>query len=235
MKAFIINLERRPDRTEYVHKNYKSDLYELEIFKAFDGKYLENNNEYYNTLKDEFLNSIKCNQNNNQKYKYYFLNEFKKGELGCFMSHILLWKKIIDENINISIILEDDCIFNENFNNKLKEILNNLPQDLNIMYLGGILADNFTSGKDIKINENISIKKNKSIFTTSGYIITKECAKTLYEYAFKIFRGNLGVDYFMHEFLTKNEILIYLSNPLICYSNSNNDKTSIFKTDIQSY
>ena len=39
MKAFVINLERRKDRLQYINENYKNDKYDLEIVKAYDGKY----------------------------------------------------------------------------------------------------------------------------------------------------------------------------------------------------
>lgn len=31
-----------------------------------------------------------------------------KGEIGCFLSHVSLWKKIIDNNLSYMAIFEDD-------------------------------------------------------------------------------------------------------------------------------
>ena len=62
--------------------NYQSNNYSLEIIKVYDGRQIENNSEEY--------------ENNLQKidnYPYLSVNNIKNGELGCFLSHIIIWKK----------------------------------------------------------------------------------------------------------------------------------------------
>jgi glycosyl transferase family 25 len=233
MRAIVINLERRKDRLEYINNNYKSNLYDLELFSAFDTKYLETNPKEYIDLKDKFINNIDINRSNNQNYPYYYFNSFTPGELGCFMSHLIIWKKIIDENIDQLIVYEDDCIFNLQFNIRLNTILSNeIPNDFNIIFLGGKMVNNYTHNYNIMLSENIYIKKDPEPYGTFSYIISKKGAELLYNYAFNEFRGNLGVDYFIDEFLKKNNHKIHVISPFICYSMSNNDQDNIFKSDI---
>jgi GR25 family glycosyltransferase involved in LPS biosynthesis len=151
------------------------------------------------------------------------------------MSHLLIWKKIIDENIDQSIIFEDDCIFNEDFNEKLAEIITNeIPNNFLILFLGGKIIKNYMSNTDIKFSHNVSIKNDKHPYGTFSYIISKQGAELLYNYAMNEFRGNLGVDYFIDEFLKKNNHLIYVVSPCITYSIANNNgQDNIFKTDIR--
>lgn len=59
-----------------------------------------------------------------------------RGQLGCTLSHLNLYKKIVDEKLYDKIcILEDDAIFTDNINN-LETYMNQLPQDWGMFYLG---------------------------------------------------------------------------------------------------
>jgi glycosyl transferase family 25 len=235
MKAVVINLERRKDRLEHIHTHYKNELFTLEILKAFDGKYLENNSPEYITLKNEFLQNIELNKTKNINYPYCYFSPFTLGELGCFLSHLIIWKKIIDENIESLIIFEDDCIFNSKFNVTLNKILTDeIPEDFNIIYLGGKTGDNYFSDLNIKVSENISIKKDFHPNGAFSYILSNKGARLLYDYILNNFKGNLGVDYFIDEFFIKNNHNIHMVYPFITYSISNNDgEYNIFKTDIR--
>ena len=229
MKAFVINLERRKDRLQYINENYKNDKYDLEIVKAYDGKYEANNNSELINLKNDFLFNLKRNSINNN-YNYKSFNPFKPGELGCFLSHLFIWKKIISEKEN-AIIYEDDCIFNNDFSTKISLVLNEIPDNFNIIWLGGTKEVNHSSNEDVKITNNISIKKNQTTLGTFAYIISFQCAKLLVNYAYNTFKGNLGVDFFMDEFLTKNNHIQHIVSPCICYSTINNTCDNIFKSD----
>ncbi|EPP1355413.1 glycosyltransferase family 25 protein, partial [Enterobacter hormaechei] len=47
---------------------------------------------------------------------------FLPGEVGCALSHQKIYKRIIDENIDAALILEDDVVLNSD----LREILNSV-------------------------------------------------------------------------------------------------------------
>ncbi len=234
MKAFVINLERRKDRYEYIINNYKNDNYTIEIFKAYDGKYIENNTEEYEKQKTFFLNCIENNKQKNTDYPYNMFSEFKKGELGGFLSHLILWKKIIDENIDKVLIFEDDCIFCDNLNSKLENILKELPNNFNIVWLGGKHSEKYSSDLNKKISENLSIFNEVHPYCTFSYIISLEGAKKLYYYAHNIFKGKLGVDFFMFDFFKNNNDIQHTATPHITWSKLGNDEqNTIFQTDIQ--
>ena len=233
MKAFVINLERRIDRLNYINSHYKSKLFETIIFKAYDGHHHNNNSLEYNKFKQDFLYTINNNKLKTSFYKYNSFSEFKPGELGCFLSHLMIWKKIIDENINMCIIMEDDCIFNENYFEKLESIINyEIPDDFNIIYLGGRQCKNYQAD-DIKISDNIAIKSYLQPFGTFAYIISLKGTKILYDYVFNEFRGKLGLDYFIEDFFRHNNHCMHIVSPSICYSITNNNKDQIFCSDIQ--
>jgi len=65
-------------------------------------------------------------------------NDFfwKKAVAGCALSHLGLWKKVAAEGA--ALILEDDAVLRAGW----QEVLKDLPADLDILYLGGVLPPN---------------------------------------------------------------------------------------------
>lgn len=59
------------------------------------------------------------------------------GMKGCFKSHVSIWKSILDDHKqNNVLILEDDALFADNFNEVLDIALSELPEDYDILYFG---------------------------------------------------------------------------------------------------
>ncbi len=58
-----------------------------------------------------------------------------RGQLGCTLSHYKIYEKMVSENIDKVLILEDDCLFNENLNN-LDTYMEQLPEDWGLFYVG---------------------------------------------------------------------------------------------------
>jgi len=229
MKAFVINLERRKDRLDNIHKNYvKPNIYDLEIIKACDGKIKENNSEEMNNFINFFINTIKNNNSKiNNNYKYYSYDHYKSGEMGCFVSHLYLWKKIIDNNIENCIIFEDDITnFDNDFDNKILAIKKELPNNYNILWLNVDSQEN-----DIKISENIYIKKNNIEPGTYGYIISLNGANILYNNFINKFKGKLGVDHYILLTFKIENLDQHISNPKLIFTTQNNEDFT--KTDIQ--
>ena len=70
--------------------------------------------------------------------------KLNNGQIGCFISHLLLWKKMIDENIEYMFILEDDALFSCEFNRIYNYIQKNIDKyNDGILYLGGRFDNNF--------------------------------------------------------------------------------------------
>ena len=78
MKIFVINLDRRPDRLAHMSKLFADLDLQFDRISAVDGAKL-NTHEYV-----------------------------RPGEIGCFLSHRICWKRIVDENLSAAAILEDD-------------------------------------------------------------------------------------------------------------------------------
>ena len=102
-----------------------------------------------------------------------------KGAIGCSLSHITLWNKLLNSKNNKHIlILEDDVIISKNFWKKYNEIIKEIPNNFDIVYLG---ASNI-NGKQISKNIVIPTDFHKdNTYNTGMYaiLINKKCLKKL--------------------------------------------------------
>jgi GR25 family glycosyltransferase involved in LPS biosynthesis len=145
-KIFCINLDRRDDRWLRCIGIFKSLNLEVERFSAFDGQLLDTGY--------------------GKKYN---------GELGGTISHTRLIKKIIDEGYERVLILEDDVEFSDNFLNMCQLVLNELPENWDILFYGG----NHTGGYD-KISEHL-IRVYRT-YALHCYAVNKKSVNLIYEH-----------------------------------------------------
>ena len=205
MKKFVINLKRRPDRLKQFLE--RCPYTDLEIVYGFDAKnpHLENKKE--RKIFDSFSNSRKV----------------RTGARGVWISHLRIWKKMVDTGIQRAMIFEDDALFNENFEESINDL--NYPESMNILFIGGRFTKNFIMPPEysIKSTKNV-VQSNFNNFngvyhdrTAHGYIITFDTAKLLIE-IFKNTRDPDEVDHFIIRKLRSLEIPVHNSVPLLCYS-----------------
>ena len=156
MEAFIISLNDANEKRSKVKSILENIDLNYTIYDAVDGR----NN----------LDKFNFNVYENWFEPTYHFN-MTEGEIGCALSHYFLWKKIVDEDIEKVIILEDDFIVcDEEIINKVKQI----DTDYDLVYLG--------RKKMLDKNEEkygIVVKPEFSYWTI-GYVITLEGAKKLY-------------------------------------------------------
>lgn len=106
-------------------------------------------------------------------------SKLTRGQLGCTISHVELYKKIVDEPYDRILILEDDCIFNENIKN-FEKYLHQIPSEWDLLYLGwdGVnMYPNYSANISKICKENIV-----SIHCTHSIAISKKLAKKCIEY-----------------------------------------------------
>lgn len=96
-----------------------------------------------------------------------------RGQLGCALSHYQIYQKMVDENLDNVLILEDDCVFNENVV-ELGEYYSQLPENYAVFYLGYDCP--FTSPYSPKLNLS-----NGSVGWTHSMNVRKHCAEKILE------------------------------------------------------
>jgi len=159
MKTFVVSLKKSVYRRQRMQKILDDINCDFEFYDAVDGSILANN-----VLEIENLSPK---------------SKLTKPEIGATLSHIGLWKKMLSENINTALILEDDIHLGESFQKIIDTI--DFPSDtLTIFRLETMFASlNIEKTYHQKIG-NIQIHKIFSNHAGSaGYIINKKTAKHL--------------------------------------------------------
>jgi GR25 family glycosyltransferase involved in LPS biosynthesis len=153
--TFIINMPRSTGRRTHMTAKIENDtgLRDWRFFVGVDGK---KDLQQYN-----FRLGSKLQTNT--------------GEIGCFLSHLKLWKHIYESNIEHALVLEDDTIFLKNFNFYLNSILQNIDSykahDI-------IKINNFKNINNVVCFDELMINATH-IYNTSSYIISKTGAAKL--------------------------------------------------------
>jgi FkbM family methyltransferase len=171
----IVNLERRSDRkTDMINKLSEKMVNNYEFFEAVDGNLLEPSQNIKNLFK-----------NNNFNYR--------KGVIGCALSHYELWKNLInDDKYSYYVILEDDIELVDNFNEYIEQSISIIQkQDIKYALIGGYQIKDQLTSNDIISFDKITQPISSGTF---GYIISKEGCKVLVNYLNK--HGiNTAIDY----------------------------------------
>jgi len=124
------------------------------------------------------------------------LRTMTDGEVGCALSHVLLWKSHIEEsNVPYMMILEDDCTFamhrggRSRFPRAFQKAMEMLPIDWGIFYLGFssrgsrryVNNDSEASvlTSDATDDPRVQIYQPTYGFHTHAYMITQEAASRL--------------------------------------------------------
>ena len=164
-KIYIISLEaNNPEAQRKIIE--KIDSIQLpyvvtwEIVQGFDGRsgeILPGYSAYKDwNLKDETTNG-------------WWKRDVTPGEIGCAISHHIVWQKIISDNVETTLILEDDFYKVKNFSDNI------FPQvDWNIAYLGrhAILPE-----YELPIKENWV--RPLSTYNSHAYVLKKSAAEIL--------------------------------------------------------
>lgn len=95
MKVFLINLDKNPDRLAAADAQLKRLGVEYERFPAVYGKALSEE-EIATLADDEWARRLNG-------------RSLSRGEVGCALSHIQVYEKMVREGIPIALVLEDDA------------------------------------------------------------------------------------------------------------------------------
>lgn len=231
-KFFYINLSRRPDRNSHFLKEAaKAEIpfEKIERIEGVDGKKLQ-----ISQMSQKEISLFRKTDYNHLPYY--------KGIMGNQLAHFRLWRKIINENIELSVIFQDDVMFTDSFMEKLNKIVEELPNDTEIVWIGQHkrYANEYFEPwpLDKSVNEypyqicdrfvtNHIGKYKKGINPCSlAYIITLQGAKNIVQDHLK--RGFLrATDGNMNDYLESKD-LTYSTIEVLCTGNTSLG-TDVFK------
>jgi GR25 family glycosyltransferase involved in LPS biosynthesis len=208
-KTFVINLDCRPDRWKSLLENepYLESI--ATRISAVDGKTLKMNRFLFDLF-----------QHNDFKWK--------KSVMGCSLSHIRIWSQILKEECNSFLVLEDDVRFESNWLESWQQYAKHIPEDAELLYLGGVLPPNRPILPQVlervndywsKIQPNVlfsPIPLPVFHFCTYSYIITKKGAEKLLDFIMTSEKRSFtSIDHLLgHYLIGLNK---YIATPLLTH------------------
>jgi len=200
-KVFLINLDRSTDRLELCREELQKYNIEFERVPAVYGK----------ELTQQQIDSVYDENQNKKHYK----KSLSLGEIGCYLSHIKCWQKVVDEKLDYAIILEDDFKLTESFGD-FKSIFEHLT---NWDYVRiAFSSRNVPIVKRMPVTENYDLVHYAKVpINMLGQAISLQGAQKLLNNTQKIFRP---VDVDIKHYWEKDIEILGITPPLIREQNN---------------
>jgi glycosyl transferase, family 25 len=200
--VFVISLKNSARRSHIIKEFSKIDL-DFEFIDAVEGKTLK--------LKED----PRINYEKVSKYPSWLT----PGMIGCSLSHINCYERIISENLDFALIFEDDICFHSD----IKELIfcvkqNSFPSEVTMFYYQSFDEIILENDKLKKITARFSItelKKEQTLISTAGYMIGREAALKMRNYLLPVHTGPDSWKEFCDNNLIKKINVIY---PMPCYN-----------------
>jgi len=177
-KIWCMNLDRRPERWEFMVEQFLDLRMPVQRLSAVDGQTLD-----ARKLAEQGLIAPSA------LLRYYlpaeqklFGTDLTDGSIGCALSHMVIWKDIIHmvdrgqaSPDSMFLVIEDDCQFVNGFSEQLLlERLKHVPDDWEMIYLGG--QDLMHEHHQYTVAEGVR-RLYKGFRETTAYVINVAGAK----------------------------------------------------------
>lgn len=167
ISIWTVNLDEKKDRWLSVQRLYElSDLnptIPLYRFPAISGKNIDP--RLY--LSDEALEDLYKIEQSGYRTKHHQLS---RGAIGCYLSHLQLFKQLLQSNDDMYLILEDDAVIFPQSMRRLQDVIQHAPCDWDIILLTYIRM------RGLRVNDVYS--KVHGMWGTTGYIVNRKGAST---------------------------------------------------------
>lgn len=214
MKTYIINLKRSTKRRENILREVNRHGLDFEIVEGVDGA----------SLSDSKLEEL-CVMDVVRQYPDWLT----PGMLGAALSHLKVYRRIVEDGVEAALVLEDDAVLVDDFA-KIVDHLEVELQESEIMLL------HYMSSVPLEVSkaESRSLEGEHGIYypinfdnvaSAAGYLIPRATAKRMSEVVFPI---KLAPDSWIHHFRNQGFSSIRFVYPMPV--NVRGDKSTVAAT-----
>ncbi|MCP4663654.1 MAG: glycosyltransferase family 25 protein, partial [bacterium] len=173
--------------------------------------------------------------------------QYRRGVIGCALSHYRIWQRVAgDDGVRNALVFEDDVLFVRDFPRLYQELLAALPEDYDLVYVGGYPLDAaqeaaLRGGDETalpppdeyvgeRIDPRLGVPRRTDI-GTFAYLISRAGAGKLCARV-KAHGFHRAVDYFLMDCWP--DLRVYAAVPFLCWSvwegssDIQNDRESLF-------
>ena len=144
--------------------------------------------------------------------------QLSRGAVGCYMSHVKLWKSVLATDKDVALIFEDDAQLEPSLYRYVRETP--MPTDFDIILLGYVC---FKCSRD----EGAGFHRVKRFFGLHGYLISAKGIRKILESP-RLFPVGKQIDAVLSDMAAKGELTVYAS-PRKMVEQAN----ELFRTQIQ--
>lgn len=168
MRIFVVNMKTSVKRRKMMEQQLNKLGLPFEVFEAVQG----------NSLSEQEIMSYYDSDFYASRPGY-----FTPGMAGCTISHYLLYKKIVEEKIETSLILEDDMELGNDLPVLLAKLASEIKSDEVIMlFYQSYFPITLSHSSAIPLNSKFNLYQvtaTRGLRSTGGYIIHYEAAKSM--------------------------------------------------------
>ena len=201
MKTYVISLKSECNRRKHMISQFNEKNVQFDFFDALTPQFAFDEAKSMGFIIKEDLIS--------------------GGEVACFMSHVALWRKMIDENIQYLAIFEDDVILSDDANEFLSSS-SWIKHNWDIVKIEKFNKKAILSSLQI-VSQNSKREVSRLLskhYGCAGYIISLNAAKQLINYLNKNPKL-IPLDHIVFEyFIPESDGVIVQLNPAICIQHS---------------
>lgn len=164
---YLINMAKSHDRYKRFKENIKKSDLSSVGFNRIEGVNGKSQNIKRLVSPEAYKRILESEKTNYRHYHY----ELTRGAVGCYLSHINVYKEVLRQRNKYAIIFEDDVrILKPNLLEEINKILPTIPKDWDILLLGCVcfVCGKFSSYYDVN-----------RYFLMHGYIIKKSSAEKI--------------------------------------------------------
>jgi GR25 family glycosyltransferase involved in LPS biosynthesis len=180
----------------------------------------------------EFIDIDRSEIDNYEITKYFDRNHLVPAQIAITLSHIEAYKRIVDNNYEEALILEDDAIMSDDFGEIFQRYLNELSIEpyYDMLFLGDGCNLHMPVHKQIK-GKHIYHKCIESSYwggdgatkCVDSYLVSNSCAKKICEYVADIERKPIivgTIDHWLNYVIKCYDMVIFWAEPTIVTQSS---------------
>jgi len=155
------------------------------------------------------------------------------GAWGCYRSHLNALEVAMHREVENYFVFEDDAILCEDFNDYIKDFVEHVPDDWDMIYLGGQHL-NARFSPPVKVNEHVY--RGCNINRTHAFAVNRRFYKKLYQYLtnFSAWKQPYHIDHHLGRLHETGKYNIYCPRLwLIGQSDSDSDIANRWKSKIR--
>lgn len=172
-KTFVINLDHSTNRLAFMDEQLTQLGIDFERVPAVNGRKIDKD------TKTSVYNSAVA------KKKYY--RALSDGEIGCYLSHIRCWEKIIADKLDFALILEDDVKLDESLVTYIQCLSSSVADWDYINLSSGHNSKKFID--NMKLTDKLSLQRGlKMPSTAAGQLISFSGAQKLLSHTYPLAR-----------------------------------------------